>query len=64
MFFMFIYITVVPATYILSVLLHLLYMLTFFFANTFFRVLGDTIAPTLASPLIHQQSETPLFIIF
>ena len=53
MFFMFIYITVGPVTYILSFLLHLLYMLTFFLQILFLGVSGDTTAPTLASPLYH-----------
>jgi len=51
---MFIYIIVRLAAYILSILLHLLYIL--FFAYTFFLgVSGDTTAPMLALPLREQR---------
>ena len=54
MFFMFIYITAGLAAYILSVLLHLLYITFFLHILHFFGgVSGDTTAPTLASPLMN-----------
>ena len=51
MFFMFIYITVGLAAYILFVLLYLSYILTFFAHTFFWGVSGDTTIPMLVSVL-------------